>query len=281
MLARLEYFPKSGERGIATVKKKKIFWGILLLFFTLLFRPEPIPAAEIGKGVQITFLGHSAFRLLSPRGTVILIDPFLKDNPQTPAALKEVKKADLILITHGHGDHLGDTLEIAENTNASVVAIAELAGYLLKKGLKNVVAMNKGGTYVFKGIRITMVNASHTSSLTEENQVIYIGEAAGYVIRFENGFAVYHAGDTSVSSDMKIIADLYKPNLAMLPIGSLYTMDPVEAAYATKLIHPQYVVPLHYGTWPLLPGTPEEFSRLLKDQVDVRLLIMKPGDTIE
>jgi len=205
----------------------------------------------------------------------------LKNNPQTPAAFKEVKKADIILVTHGHGDHLGDTLSIAQKTNASVVAIHELGVYLAKKGVKNILRMNKGGSLSIKGIRITMVNALHTSSITEGDQVIYAGEPVGYVIRFENGFTVYHAGDTAVMSDMKIIGDLYKPELALLPIGSHFTMDPAEAAYACKLIQPKYVVPMHYGTWAVLTGTADEFARLLKDQPAVKLIVMDPGQTIE
>lgn len=263
------------------MKKKNCLLFVFLSLLTLTLIPASLPAAEIGKGVQITYLGHSAFKLISPQGVVILLDPFLKNNPKTPAALKEIDRADLILVTHGHGDHLGDTLSIAQKTNASVVAIAELSGYLTKKGIKNAVRMNKGGTYTAKGIRITMVNALHSSSITEGDQVVYAGDPAGFVVRFENGFSVYHAGDTAVFSDMKIIGDLYKPDLAFLPIGSHFTMDPAEAAYAGKLIQPKYVVPMHYGTWPVLTGTAEEFAQLLKDQPGIKLIIMAPGQTIQ
>jgi len=254
---------------------------VLVCFFAILFTFSSLWAAEIGKGVKITYLGHAAFRLVSPQGVVILIDPFLKNNPKTPADQKEVDKADLILVTHGHGDHLGDTLAIAQKTNASVVAMNELGIYLTKKGLKGVVRMNKGGSYMAKGIRITIVNAQHSSSVTEGDQLIYTGEPAGFIIRFENGFTVYHAGDTAVMADMKIFGDIYKPNLAFLPIGSHFTMDPNEAAYACKLLRPHYVIPMHYGTWPVLTGTPEEFARLLKEQPEVKLIVMKPGQTIE
>jgi len=261
---------------------KKV-WGVLTVFFVLalVFFSPSLPAAEIGKGVKITYLGHSAFKLVSPQGVVIYLDPFLKNNPKTPPDQKEVNKADLVLVTHGHGDHLGDTVAIAQKTNASVVAMAELATYLTKKGLKNVVRMNKGGSYTAKGIRITMVNAQHSSSVTEEGQVIYTGEPVGFIIRFENGFTVYHAGDTSVMADMKIFGDLYKPNLAFLPIGSHFTMDPQEAAYACQLLRPQYVVPMHYGTWPVLTGTPEAFTQAMKDQPGVKVIVMTPGQTIE
>ncbi|MBU1206854.1 MAG: metal-dependent hydrolase, partial [Proteobacteria bacterium] len=196
---------------------KKIYFSLtiltILFFFLAAFIPAFSQAAEIGKGVKVTYLGHAAFKLVSPQGLVVYIDPFLKNNPKTPADQKEVDKADLILATHGHGDHLGDTLAIAQKTNAPAVVIAELATYLTKKGLKNVVRMNKGGSYATKGIRITMLNAQHSSSVTEEGRVIYTGEPVGFIIRFENGFTVYHAGDTAVMSDMKIFGDLYKPNL--------------------------------------------------------------------
>jgi L-ascorbate metabolism protein UlaG (beta-lactamase superfamily) len=159
--------------------------------------------------------------------------------------------------------------------------MVELAGYVTKKGVKNAVRMNKGGTYSAKGIRFTVVNALHSSSVTEGDQGLYAGDPCGFVIRFENGFTVYHAGDTAVFSDMKIIADLYAPDLALLPIGSHFTMDPKEAAYACKLLQPKYVVPMHFGTWPLLTGTSEEFALLLKDQPGVKLIVMNPGATIE
>jgi len=262
--------------------KRKLFFSlsiwILLLFLT---SPEDSTASEIGKGVKITYLGHAAFKVVSPQGLVILIDPFLKNNPKTPESMKEIDRADLILVTHGHGDHLGDTIAIAQKTNATVVAMAELGTYLTKKGLKNVVRMNKGGSYTFKGLRIVMTHAIHSSSVTEGDQIIYAGEPVGFIVRMENGFSIYHAGDTGVFSDMKIIGDLYQPNLAMLPIGSHFTMDPKEAAYAVKLLRPQYAIPMHFGTWPLLTGTADEFASLLKDQPDVKLIVMKPGQTIE
>lgn len=254
--------------------------GIFVCLALLLFSSS-LPAAEIGKGVKVTFLGHAAFKLVSPQGLVILVDPFLKNNPKTPAEMKEVEKADIILATHGHADHLGDTVAIAQKTGATVVAMAELATYLTKKEVKNLVRMNKGGSATVKGIRVTMVNAQHSSSVTEDGQIIYMGEPVGLIIRFENGFTVYHAGDTAVMSDMKIFGDIYKPNLALLPIGSNFTMDPAEAAYACKLLRPQYVVGMHYGTWPLLTGTVEEFGRLLKEQPEVKLIVMNPGQTIE
>jgi len=261
---------------------KKVL-GVLTVSFllALVFFSPSLPAAEIGKGLKITYLGHSAFKLVSPQGVVIYLDPFLKNNPKTPADRKEVDEADLVLVTHGHGDHLGDTVAIAQKTNASVVAMNELGIYLTKKGLKNVVRMSKGGSYTAKGIRITMVNAQHSSSVIEGDQVIYTGEPAGFIIRFESGFTDYHAGDTAVMADMKIFGDLYKPNLAFLPIGSHFTMDPQEAAYACQLLRPQFAIPMHYETFPVLTGTPEAFTQAMKDQPGVKVIVMKPGQTIE
>jgi len=255
--------------------------SVLLLLATIILWSTSLLAAEIGQGVQVTFLGHAAFKITSPQGVVVLIDPFLKNNPKTPAAMKEVEKADLILVTHGHGDHLGDAISISQKTNATVIGIAELAGYIGKKGVKNIVRMNKGGSYTFKGIRVTMVNAQHSSSITEGDQVIYTGEPTGFIIRFENGFTVYHAGDTAVMSDMKIFGDIYKPDLALLPIGSHFTMDPKEAAYACQLLRPKYVIPMHYGTWPLLTGTAEEFTNLMKEQPQVKVIVLQPGETLK
>jgi L-ascorbate metabolism protein UlaG (beta-lactamase superfamily) len=274
--------PFQGKKEELAMDRKKMT-GVLAIgvMISILFLASLAFAAEIGKGVKITYLGHSAFKLVSPQGVVIYVDPFLKNNPQTPADQKEVDKADMILPTHGHGDHLGDTVAIAQKTNASVVAIAELATYLTKKGLKNVVRMNKGGSYTAKGIRITLVNAQHSSSVTEEGQVIYTGEPGGFIIRFENGFTVYHAGDTAVMADMKIFGDIYKPNLALLPIGSHFTMDPQEAAYACQLLRPQFAIPMHYKTFPVLTGTPEAFIQAMKDQPGVKVIVMNPGQTIE
>jgi len=252
------------------------FIPIFLLLISI-----PLYASEIGKEMKITFLGHSAFKVVSPKGVVIYIDPFLSGNPKTPPELKTVEKADLILVTHGHGDHVGDTLAIAEKTNARIVAVPELGRYLTRKGAKNVTGMNKGGTFISHGIAITMVHALHSTSVTEGDQVIYTGEPAGFVIRFENGFTLYHAGDTGVFGDMKIIGEIYKPELSLLPIGSHFTMDPREAVYASKLLGSKYVIPMHYGTFPMFTGTVEEFLRLMKEAPQTKVLVLKPGETVQ
>ncbi len=251
---------------------------VLFLVVTFLF---PVWGVEIGKGIKITYLGHAAFKIVSPKGVVIYIDPFLSGNPKTPAELKTVEKADLILITHGHADHVGDTVTIAERTNAKVIAMPELGRYLTKKGVKKVVGMNKGGTYTSHGIAITMVHALHSSSVTEGDQVIYAGDPAGFVLRFENGFTLYHAGDTGLFGDMKLIGELYKPEVSLLPIGSHFTMDPREATYAARLLGSTYVIPMHYGTFPVLTGTPEEFLKLMKEVPQTKVLILKPGETVQ
>jgi L-ascorbate metabolism protein UlaG (beta-lactamase superfamily) len=259
-------------------KMSLILCVVLSIFF---FSSFPLSAGEIGKEVKITYLGHAAFKFVSPKGVIIYIDPFLSGNPKTPSELKTVEKADLILVTHGHADHVGDTLSIAEKTSARIVAMPELGRYLTRKGAKNVTGMNKGGTFTSHGIAITMVHAIHSSSVTEGDQIIYTGEPAGFVIRFENGFTLYHAGDTGVFGDMKIIGELYKPELSILPIGSHFTMDPREAAYAAKLIGSKYVIPIHYGTFPALTGTVEDFQKWMKEVPQTNVLVVKPGETVQ
>jgi len=257
---------------------------VLILFVSLslsLVFSNPLHADEIGKGVKITYLGHAAFKIVSPKDVVIYIDPYLSKNPKTPAEMKTVEKADLILVTHGHGDHVGDTLAMAEKTNAKIVAIPELGRLLTPKGAKNVIGMNKGGTYTFRDIAITMVHATHSSTITEGSQDIYAGDPAGFIVRFENGFSLYHAGDTGVFTDMKILGEIYKPELSLLPIGGRFTMDPREATYAAKLLGSKYVIPMHYGTFPVLTGTPEDFLKLMKEVPQTKVIVVKPGETIQ
>ncbi|MBW2059050.1 MAG: metal-dependent hydrolase [Deltaproteobacteria bacterium] len=236
--------------------------------------------SRIGKGFELTWLGHSAFRIVSSEGLKILVDPWLTGNPKAASGVENTGKIDLILVTHGHADHLGDTLEIARNTGAQVVCMPEVSQYLTGKGLTNLVGMNKGGTYRFREIEITMVHAIHSSSIVEQDRIIYLGDPAGYVVTLESGFAVYHAGDTGVFKDMEIIGDLYHPGLALLPIGSHYVMGPREAAYACRLLRPSYVVPMHYGTFPVLTGTPERFVEEMADLPSTEVIVLEPGDTL-
>jgi len=227
-------------------------------------------------GVSATWYGHSAFLFKAPGGKSVLIDPWM-DNPKAPQGAKEVAPVDLILITHGHSDHFGNCVEIARRTQAPVVSIYEIALYLQSQGISGAQSMNKGGTMSIEGLKLTMVDARHSADIDVGGAVIPGGEPAGFVIEFENGYRVYYAGDTSVFGDMKIIAELYKPHLVVLPIGGYYTMDPREAAYACKLIRPRLVIGMHYGTFPILTGTPAELKKLLPASMKKAVKELVPG----
>ena len=229
------------------------------------------------KGIKVTWLGHATFRIVSPGGTVIYVDPWVMGNPKCPEAEKQVKKVDVMLCTHGHFDHIGDAVEIAKKHGPTVVGIFELITWMGKKGVKNGSAMNKGGTQSVRDIRVTMVHADHSCGIQDGDQLLYGGEAVGFVIEFENGVKIYHAGDTNVFGDMGIIHDLYRPDVAMLPIGDHFTMSPREAAYAANLLKVKTVIPMHFGTFPALTGTPGELQKLLPS-VDV--VELKPGETM-
>jgi L-ascorbate metabolism protein UlaG (beta-lactamase superfamily) len=228
-------------------------------------------------GIKITWLGHATFRIQTPAGKTVLVDPWVMGNPKCPANEKSVTSVDTMLVTHGHGDHIGNAVEIASKFNPRVVGNPELCGWLEKKGVKHTAEMNKGGTQQVDDIKVTMVHADHSCGITDGDQTIYGGEACGYVIEFENGIKIYHAGDTNVFGDMAIIRDLYAPEIAMLPIGDHYTMGPREAAYACSLLKPNSVIPMHFGTFPVLTGTPAELSKLARG---VQVVEMKPGQTI-
>ena len=231
------------------------------------------------KGAKLTWLGHSTFRL-ETGGKTILIDPWVMGNPSCPANEKRVKKVDAMLCTHGNFDHIGDAVEIAKLHNPVVVGIFELATWLQKKGAKQIAPMNKGGSQEVAGMKVTMVHADHSCGIQEDDgSIVYGGEACGYVIELENGVKLYHAGDTNVFGDMRIIHELYEPELVMLPIGDLFTMSPKEAAYACELLKPKAVIPMHYGTFPPLTGTPAELKRLTGD-LGIQVLEMKPGQTL-
>ncbi len=229
------------------------------------------------KGIKITWLGHATFCVETPGGKIILIDPWVMGNPACPTTERNVKQVDLMLCTHGHFDHIGDAVEIAKRHNPKVVGIPELCGWLGKKGVKQTAEMNKGGTQTVDDIKVTMVHADHSCGIKDGDELVYGGEACGYVIEFENGVKIYHAGDTNVFGDMKIIHELYAPEIAMIPIGDHYTMGPREAAYVCNLLKPKTVIPMHFGTFPPLIGRPSDLKKLVPD---VEIREMKPGETI-
>ena len=203
-------------------------------------------AKNLNLGIELQYLGHSTFRVKTAEGKILLIDPWVMANPACPDELKEVGQVDIMAVTHAHFDHIGDCVKIGKDTGSKVVGIFEICVWLNSKGVSATLPMNKGGTQEVDGIKFTMVHADHSCGIQEEDgSIVYGGEAVGYIIEFENGFKLYHAGDTAVFSDMKLIAEIYKPELAMIPIGDLYTMSPVEAAHACRFLSPKYVIPMH------------------------------------
>jgi L-ascorbate metabolism protein UlaG (beta-lactamase superfamily) len=228
--------------------------------------------------LQITWLGHATFLLVSPGGKRILCDPWITGNPSSPESAKKLGQLDLVLVTHGHGDHSSDAVAVGRSSGAQTVAPFELANWLQKKGLQNVTGMNPGGTLHALGLSITMVQAIHSSSVEVDGADVYTGLATGYVVKFENGQTIYFAGDTDVFGDMKLIGELYQPAIAFLPIGDFYTMGPLQAAKACELLGVKQVVPMHYGTFPALTGTPAKLRELVSPR-GVQVLELKPGET--
>jgi L-ascorbate metabolism protein UlaG (beta-lactamase superfamily) len=215
--------------------------------------------------------------LHSERRKTILVDPWISTNPMCPEPSKKIGAVDLMLITHGHSDHTGDAVAVARSTGARVVAPYETAVWLEQKGLQTVTAMNPGGTLTVWDLSITMVPAIHSSSVIDEGRPVYLGVPCGYVIRFEDGVTIYFAGDTSIFGDMRLIAELYQPAVAFLPIGDVYTMGPGQAAKACELLAVRQVVPMHYGTFPALTGTVAELRRLVEPR-GVQVLESNPGE---
>ncbi len=228
----------------------------------------------------LTWLGHGTFLFMTPQGRRILVDPWVKGNPACPEDKKTLPALDLILATHGHFDHVGDAVEIAETSGAPVVGCFEVCQWLSRRGVKQVLPMNKGGTQLLAGVRISMVHAIHSSSHIDDNGITYLGEAAGYVLGFDPGPTVYFAGDTAVFSDMRLIGELYKPGVAVLPVGDLFTMGPEAAAMACSLVGARRVVPMHFGTFPALTGTVQALRALVEPK-GIVVTALKPGQTTE
>src|SRR5688500_5916247 len=227
--------------------------------------------------LSITWFGHATFLLRTPAGTRVLLDPWFTSNPSCPDGMKKPPKADLILASHGHFDHIEDLLLCARDSGAPVVGIFELCDWLGRKGLQNTSPMNKGGSQTIAGLRVTMTDARHSSGFVDNGQMVYMGEAAGYVLTLEDGRAIYFAGDTCLFGDMRLIGEMYKPAIAFLPIGDRFTMDPAAAAKACEFLGVRQVVPMHWGTFPLLTGTPADLKKLVPPGVDV--LQLAPGQT--
>ncbi|MDD3554343.1 MAG: metal-dependent hydrolase [Deltaproteobacteria bacterium] len=230
---------------------------------------------------KITYFGHSAFHILTANGIGIWIDPWL-ENPLAPEGIHSGLACDIILVTHGHGDHLGNCIAMARNPGTEVVVIHELQQYLLGKGLPNVTGMNIGGTYTTKTVTITMTQAIHSSSFFEAGEHHYAGCPAGFVIRTEDGLSIYHAGDTALFGDMALISELYRPDLAMLPIGGHYVMGPKEAAHAVRFLNVKKVIPMHYASFPVLKGTPDNLKEELKRLgLESDVIALSPGGYME
>ena len=228
--------------------------------------------------ISITWLGHATFVITTPGGKRIVTDPWLEGNPACPPEMKKIDKADVILLSHGHFDHTGDIVNVSRATNATTIAVFELSVWLEKKGLQNIIGMGIGGTVKTAGLEISMVPAVHTSSVVENDTIVYLGLAAGFVVKMENSQSFYFAGDTALFGDMRLIAELHKPDIAFLPIGDHYTMGPEAAALAARMLGVRQVVPMHYGTFPALTGRPDELKRLV-DPHGIDVLVLEPGQT--
>jgi len=235
-------------------------------------------------GARITYLGHSTFRFTTAGGEQIIIDPFLTNNPHTPRELKRVGELDTILITHGHFDHFDDVEPLAGQTGARTVSNFEIMSYLQRQGVENAQPIMKGGSAQVGGVKVTATHALHGSSIAlDDGSYIYAGEPMGFVIEFESGFKLYHAGDTALFGDMQLIGELYSPDVALLPIGDRLTMGPYEAAHAARLLGVNHVVPMHYSTsvMPIFTGTPKKLQEHVAEIApDVTVHAMEPGDEL-
>ena len=227
-------------------------------------------------GIKITWLGHSASLLEAEKR--LLIDPFISGNPMAPCTPEELNP-DVLVITHGHQDHLGDAIEIGKRTGCRIISIHEVANYIKSKGVF-AEGMNKGGTMNVEGIKLTMTNALHSSSIDASGFSFDGGSPAGFIIQI-NGRTIYHAGDTGVFGDMQLIGELYEPEIALLPIGGHFTMGIKEAVKAVELIRPKIAIPMHYNTFDVISQDPLEFQQSVESKTSTKVIIMKPGESIE
>jgi L-ascorbate metabolism protein UlaG (beta-lactamase superfamily) len=241
---------------------------------------QAMASGILNNGVSLTWYGHSTVLLTSPRGKRIMIDPFVHSNPSCPEHLHNVTHLDALLITHGHSDHMGDALKVVETGRPKhVVAVHEIAEWLASKGVKHTSGMNRGGSQTIDGIKVTLTQAFHSSTIEDSGELVALGEACGIVVEMENGFRVYHAGDTDLFGDMALLGELWRPDLALLPIGDHYTMNPEMAARAARLLGVKRVVPIHYGTFPVLTGTPDRL-RAAGAADGLEVIELKPGETL-
>ncbi|MFN2488851.1 MAG: metal-dependent hydrolase [Actinomycetota bacterium] len=235
--------------------------------------------AQLPSGTKLTWFGHSTF-LLETEGKRILIDPWVMNNPLCPDELKDPAPIDAMLITHAHFDHIGDAVELGRTTGAEIVSIKETSQWLGSKGLENLTAFNKGGTVEVAGCRVHMTHAIHSCGIKDGDQIIYGGEAAGYVVELPSGFKLYHAGDTAVFGDMALIRKLLAPDWALLPIGGHFTMGPRSAAEAVRLLGVETVIPMHWGTFPHLTGTPDDLRKEADDVDGLEVVDLRPGGSM-
>lgn len=229
--------------------------------------------------MRITWLGHATFELRFDSGEVLVMDPWIEGNPAYPKNYK-IEKVDAIAVSHAHFDHVNDVIPLAKKFAPKLVAIFEITSWFEKKGVKNTIGMNKGGTVDLGFVKLTMTHALHSCAIKDGDELVYGGEAAGYVLTLKDGRRAYFAGDTALFSDMALIRELYEPELAFLPIGDHFTMDPHQAAHAARMLGVKKVIPMHYGTFPVLTGRPEQLAeKIRKDSIEVWTL--KQGEAVE
>ena len=238
--------------------------------------PNPVAARSALRDLSVTWLGHATLLVISPKGVRVLVDPFLANNPSCPPAAKRVGAVEVMLVTHGHSDHCEDAATIARESGATVVASPELSGWLGRQGAKHLRPMNIGGRQTLSGLQIAMVPAVHSSSAPDG---AYLGPATGFIVRFENGLSAYFAGDTALFGDMRLVRDRHAPEVAFLPIGDRFTMGPEDAAIAAEWLGVKAVVPIHYGTFPELTGTPDELRRHCAPK-GIDVIELRAGETV-